>query len=111
MGDQNLRVWEVDGDTYGEEQSFPRHAKYRMEPQYPGASGDKNTDLVIYERDEAAENGENELARFTSSEVLVAFAGQPTPGPILDAANQPPERKAPTASKAKAGTSTSSDKK
>lgn len=109
MGDQNLRVWTVEGDSYGKEQSFPRHAKYRMEPHYPGASGDKNTDIVIYERDESEKNGERELARFTSSEVIVAFAGQPTPGPILDAANQPPERKPD--SKAKAGTPAGSDKK
>lgn len=109
MGDQNLRVWPVEGDGYGDVQEFPRYAKYRMEPNYPGAAGDANHDLVVYQRDESTENEENELARFHATDVIVAYAGQPTPGPILDAMNQRPTAGASRTSKPKAGSA--ADKK
>lgn len=84
MGDQNLRVWPVKDDGYGDVIEYPAYAKYRMEPQYPGATGDKNTDLVVYERDDTADNGERELGRHQSSEVLIAYSGQPTPTAVYD---------------------------
>jgi hypothetical protein len=79
MGDQNLRVWPVEGDGYGDVIEYPRYAKYRMEPNYPGAAGDANHDLVVYEKDEDGE--ENELGRHHLTEYVVAFAGQPSPIP------------------------------
>jgi hypothetical protein len=87
MGDQNLRVWPVEGDSYGDVQEFPRYAKYRMEPHSPGVAGDANHDLVVYTVEDTPERDERELARFRSTEVMVAFSGQPTPAPILGAMN------------------------
>jgi hypothetical protein len=101
MGDQNLRVWPVQGDGYGDVQEFPRYAKYRMEPHYPGAAGDANHDLVVYTVDDTPERNENELARFQSTEVIVAYAGQPTPAPILDEMNQDDRDRRPAAKTAK----------
>lgn len=85
MGDQNLRVWPVDGDGYGEVIEYPPYAKYRMEPETPGATGDRKTFLVVYERDETADDGEHELGRHRSSDVLIAYSGQPTPPAVLEA--------------------------
>jgi hypothetical protein len=77
MADQNLRVYPVQGDDYGDAIEYPAFAKYRMEPNYPGAAGDKNYSIVIYELDEKRE--EHELGRHELSENLVVFAGQPSP--------------------------------
>lgn len=84
MGDQNLRVWPVDGDEYGDVVEYPRSAKYRKEPHFPGATGDKQHDLVVFLRDDSAEDGENVLGRHSLADVLVAYAGQPTPAVVLD---------------------------
>lgn len=115
MGDQNMRVWPVEGDGYGEVQEFPRYAKYRMEPHYPGAAGDANHDLVIFTVEDTPERDETELARFRSTEVVVAYSGQPTPAPILDAMNareQADRPKVPAQKTlAKSGTTTKSDSK
>lgn len=84
MGDQNLRVWPIEGDGYGEVTEYPRNAKYRMEPHFVGATGAKQTDLVVFERDDKAENGENELGRHTLSEILLVYPGQPTPPAVSE---------------------------
>lgn len=84
MGDQNLRVWPVEGDSYGEVSEYPRNAKYRMEPHFPGATGAEQTDIVIFERDSTATDGENELGRHTLSEVLLVYPGQPTPPAVAE---------------------------
>jgi hypothetical protein len=109
MGDQNLRVWPVQGDGYGNVQEFPRYAKYRMEPHYPGAVGDANHDLVVYTVDDTPERNEDEIARFHATEILVAYAGQRTPGAIQDVELQREQagRTKTTSTPAKAGTSTS----
>jgi hypothetical protein len=104
MGDQIMRVWPIDGDTYGDVQEFPRYAKYRMEPHYPGAAGDTNHDLVIYTVDDTPERNETELARFHATEVLVAYAGQSMPAPILHQLSQREESVTRT-SKSKSTTS------
>jgi hypothetical protein len=79
MSDQNLRVWPVEGDSYGDAIEYPRYAKYRMEPHYPGATGPRHTDLVVYERD--AQGTEKVLGRHTVADVQIAFAGQGSPIP------------------------------
>jgi hypothetical protein len=107
MGDQIMRVWPIEGDTYGDVQEFPRYAKYRMEPQYPGAAGDANHDLVIYTVDDTPERNETELARFHATEVLVAYAGQSMPAPILHQLSQREEGGTPRTSKSKDDTSKS----
>jgi hypothetical protein len=80
MADGNLRVWPIEGDGFGDEIAYPKWTKYRMEPQFPGATGDVNHDLVIYEKDEDHE--EHELARHKLTEVMIAYAGQPTPAAV-----------------------------
>lgn len=83
MGDSNLRVWPADGDTHGEVTEYPRYAKYRYEPHFPGATGPANTDLVVYERGEDGSE-DKELARHKLSDVLMALPGQPTPAAVLE---------------------------
>jgi hypothetical protein len=77
MADQNLRIYPVQGDNYGDAIEYPPYAKYRMEPNYPGAAGDKNYSIVLYELDDKRE--EHELGRHDLSDNLVVFAGQPSP--------------------------------
>jgi hypothetical protein len=86
MGDQNLRVWPVDGDTYGDVVEYPAGASYRSVPIEPGASGDMNHDLVVTERREPGESVDDprELGRHRMSEVLIAYPGQPTPDAVLE---------------------------
>jgi hypothetical protein len=87
MGDQTLRVWPIEGDTYGDVQEFPRYAKYRMEPQYPSAAGDANHDLVIYTVDDSVDQpvgqprNETELARFHATTRKSSKRPTRTPGP------------------------------
>jgi hypothetical protein len=113
MGDQIMRVWPIEGDTYGDVQEFPRYAKYRMEPQYPGATGDANHDLVIYTVDDSVDQpvgqprNETELARFHATEVLVAYAGQSMPAPILHQLSQREQGGTPRTNKPKDETSKS----
>lgn len=109
MGDQHLRIWETDGDTYGDVKEYPSYAKYRYEPQYPGATGPTQTDLVIFEK---AEDGDREMARFQLDKILMAFPGQPTPDPVLAAERErrTTETSAPRKT-VKAGSPASSDKK
>lgn len=110
MGDQNLRVWPVQGDGYGDPIEYPRYAKYRKEPHYPGAAGDVNHDLVIYRRGPETKNEEEELGRHKLSEVIVAHAGQPTPVPVAsDPTLQGSAARNPAPKKA--GTSTAGAKK
>jgi hypothetical protein len=105
MGDQNIRVWPVEGDGYGDMIEYPRYAKYRMEPDYPGAAGDKNHELVVYTKDG---DEETELGRHKLTENVVAFSGQPSPIPTAadpalqgDAARN---TSAPATGRKKAGT-------
>jgi hypothetical protein len=79
MGDQNLRVWPVEGDGYGDVIEYPRYAKYRMQPHYPGATGPRHTDLVVYEK--TAQQEEKVLGKHTVADVQIAFAGQGSPIP------------------------------
>lgn len=90
MADQNLRVWPVTDDGYGDVIEYPAYAKYRMEPHYPGAAGNENTDLVVFERttDPDTSDGEKELGRHCVAEVLIAFSGQPTPLAVLESENE-----------------------
>lgn len=111
MSDQNLRVYPVEGDEYGEVQEFPRFAKYRMEPHFVGATGDAQTDLVVYEKDDSAEDGERELGRFTSSEVLILFPGQRTPTGVDLAEDDNKRTPTATPTHAKAGAPAKADKK
>jgi hypothetical protein len=109
MGDQNLRVRPWTGDGYGDLITYPKYAKYRMEPNYPGATGDANTTMVVYERDETADNGERELGRHELDKSLVAFANQPDPTPPSEV--DATEGASDTANKAKATNTTSTTKK
>lgn len=111
MGDQSLRVWPVKDDTYGDVIEYPRNAKYRMEPHFPGATGAKQTDIVVFERDDAADEGENELGRHTLSEVLLAYPGQPTPPAVEESEHERRVTVPPARRKAPAKTSATVDKK
>lgn len=105
MGDSGLRVWPIDGDSYGEVIEYPRFARYRMEPDAPGATGDAHHDLVVYEKDEAAEDGERELGRHRMTDVIVAYAGQPTPAAVSTVTEDPtPAKSGSSKSSTKAGT-------
>lgn len=81
MADQNLRVWPVEGDTYGEVIEYPHGAKTRFEPHEPGQTGAMNTDLVVYTKDDERE--EHEIGRHTLADVLLVWPGQPTPDAVL----------------------------
>lgn len=110
MADGNLRVWPIEGDGFGDEIAYPKWTKYRMEPQFPGATGDVNHDLVIYEKDEQHE--EHELARHKLTDVMMAYAGQPTPAAVtayldakeLDSGSSTGTRSSSKADANKAGT-------
>jgi hypothetical protein len=108
MADQNLRIYPVQGDGYGDAIEYPAFAKYRMEPDYPGAAGDKNHHIVVYELDDKRE--EVELGRHDLSDHLVVFAGQPSPfrseGTVPSQVN-----KAAASTTTKKGSSTTSSSK
>lgn len=81
-----MKVYPVEDDGYGEPIEYPKFARYRMEPHYPGAAGDVNHDLVLYELDEKRE--EKEIGRHKVSDVLIQFSGHPEPlPPAEDPAN------------------------
>lgn len=114
MGDQNLRVWPVDGDTYGDVIEYPANARTRLVPVEPGATGPANTDLVVTARSEPGTpvDDQDELGRHRLVDVLVVYPGQPTPSAVLASEQDrtttvtaPPRTKTP----AKAGAAT--DKK
>jgi hypothetical protein len=80
MADTNLRVYPVDGDGYGEPIEYPAGVGYRTEPIKPGATGDANHDLVVYDkRDLDSDDRPKELGRHRMTEVLVVYPGQPSP--------------------------------
>lgn len=108
MSSDNLRVRDWTGDGYGELTTYPKYAKYRMEPNFPGATGDKQHTMVVYERDESAENGERELGRHDMGTSLVAFAGQPDPTPSTEV--DPAEGANSGAAKTRSTTKTDSKK-
>ncbi len=104
MGDHNLRVWPVEGDGYGEVIEYPRYAKYRKEPHYPGATGDANHDLVMYEK---VGGKENELGRHAMGDILIAYAGESTPTAVAQYFDEK-SKGSTTKSSRKAGTATNS---
>lgn len=80
MSNDNLRVWPVEGDGYGEMIEYPPFAKYRMEPHYGGATGDANHDLIVFAVSTIdGKREETELGSHPMGECLIAFAGQPSP--------------------------------
>lgn len=84
MAEDTLRVRAWTGDGYGDLVTYPKYARYRMEPNFPGATGDKQHTLVVYRPDEDAKNGEEELGRHDMGESLIAFPGQTDPTPTTD---------------------------
>jgi hypothetical protein len=93
MGDRNIRVWPVSGEGYGDMVEYPPFAKYRMEPHHPGAAGDRHHDLVLYTVDD--DRNEQELGRHVLTEVLVAWAGQPSPFKSEGTVSVKPAKKTP----------------
>lgn len=77
MSGDNIRVWPVEGDKIGDPVEYPPFTKYRYEPHFGGATGDKNHDMVLYKTDSSGT--EHELGRHPMGEILVAFSGQPDP--------------------------------
>lgn len=85
MGDQNLRVWPVDGDSYGDVIEYPADVRTRLVPVEPGATGPANTDLVVTARSEPGTpvDEQDELGRHRLTDVLIVYPGQPTPDAVL----------------------------
>ena len=110
MGDQNLRIWPVDGDGYGDVVEYPADAKYRLVPIEPGATGPANTDLVVTERGEPGTPVDDltELGRHRLVDVLVVYPGQPTPAAVLSSEH---ERRTTVTSSNKSSSSKSSSSK
>jgi hypothetical protein len=105
MADTNLRVYPttVDGDMI----EYPAGVGYRPEPIEPGATGDANHDLVVYDKHDLDSDGRpKELGRHRMDEVLIVYPGQPSPVTFTSANTSSPKSKSTKAgtTQDKAGT-------